>query len=482
MKVLAIWLLCSVPLILTVVDAVKAAASATGLAQTEPAVSLPEAQATPAILASIDETFSERLIRFSWFDLPSADDAAIPARPTAALECREIQEASDKILKLNRGLRAVVRGFENPQLRQRELESFAQAVPGSDADLNGLERLPVAGSIRLCVASVVKQRSAASAQMSLRETAQENYRKARNELSISSLDKIVSALDAIPSVELSDEDREQLRWARFWRFWLPAQPTRVPSDLEAMRTRRQVLEQLVSGAEDPASSPMKSDETRMVDACRAEIESLKTQIRFAEIKEAIQSGSPELWVSDAEVLLTSLSDSDAQVLLKLVRESVLKRIVSTEVPAARFEEAVTKSGELWVGTFELRNADKPKPYYNFVSTSGQKKTYCYLSAFEEARREPFAILAYKRLSEARTALQAAPQKRESWQALLNEVMSLQQGKERYLKLSMVEGLADSKLVLQSLDTLKLDELQVVCDEILSEDLWPRIERLLSNKR
>jgi len=331
------------------------------------------------------------------------------------------------------------------------------------------------------VATVVNQRIAAKAHNELRKAAQENFRKARSELTVAGLDKMVAAIESIPASELTDEDREQLRWSRFWKYWLSSQPSRPAGDLAAMRTRKTKLEQLLKDADEESLSPIKPDEVRLVEACRVEVKTLATQVRLGEIKEQIQTGLPESWLDNAENLLSKLSEADSQLLLKLVRESLLKRVLLTDVPVAQFEEAVTKNGELWIGTFELKNGDKPKPYYNFESTSGQKKTYCYLSSFSEPRREPFAVMAYKRMSEARSALQAAPQKRESWLMLHNEVISLQQGKERYLKLTMVETLADSRLVLQSVSTLKLDELRSVCEEVLSDSLWPRIERLLSGK-
>ncbi|GEM_PF-2156733 len=481
MKVLAIWLLCSVPLILAVLNAVKAASSDSGFVQPETALALPQTGSARALLDSVDESLAPKLIRFSWFSLPALDDTVIAVRTASAVECREIQVASERLMTLNRGLRSVIRGFENPQLRQKDLELFAQAVPSTDPDLDALERLPVADSVRLCVATVVNQRIAAKAHNELRKAAQENFRKARSELTVAGLDKMVAAIESIPASELTEEDREQLRWSRFWKYWLSAQPSRPAGDLAAMRTRKTKLEQLLKDADEESLSPIKPDEVRLVEACRVEVETLATQVRLGEIKEQIQTGLPESWLDNAENMLSKLSEADSQLLLKLVRESLLKRVLLTDVPVAQFEEAVTKNGELWIGTFELKNGDKPKPYYNFESTSGQKKTYCYLSSFSEPRREPFAVMAYKRMSEARSALQAAPQKRESWLMLHNEVISLQQGKERYLKLTMVETLADSRLVLQSVSTLKLDELRSVCEEVLSDSLWPRIERLLSGK-
>ncbi len=481
MKVLAIWLLCSVPLILAVLNAVKAASSDSVFVQPETARASPQTSSASALLDSVDESFFPQLIRFSWFSVPASDDTAVSVSTTSAMECREIQVASERLMTLNRGLRSVIRGFENSQLRQKDLELFAQAVSSTDPDLDALERLPVADSVRLCVATVVNKRIAAKAHNELRKAAQENFRKARSELNAASLDKMVSAIESIPASELTEEDREQLRWSRFWKYWLSAQPARLAGDLDAMKTRRSKLEQLLNDADEETLSPVKPDEVRLVEACRVEVETLATQIRFVEIKEQIQTGLPESWLDNAENLLSQLSESDSRLLLNLVRESLLKRVLLTDAPVAAFEEAVTKNSELWIGTFELKNADKPKPYYNFESTSGQKKTYCYLSSFSEPRREPFAVMAYKRMGEARSALHAAPQKRESWLLLQNEVISLQQGKERYLKLTMVENMADSRLVLQSVSTLKLDEMQSVCEEVLSDSLWPRIERLLSGK-
>ena len=481
MKVLFIWFICSIPLFLTVVDAQRSAV-ATGTFQnaTADVADLPATRHEST--AFFNDRFPEELLGFAWFDAVTSTSSEISGDVEVSSESRRVHQASKMLLTLNRGLRSVVRGFENPQIRTSELAAFAEAVPGNDDDLNRLGDLPVAEGIRICVSKVVAQRIADENSKQLRKTAFENFRKAQTEINVPTLDKVISALQALPLAELNDEDREQLRWAIFWKFWLPARSTRVPTDFQSMMTRQELLAGLVAQADDPSLAPVKADEVQLVDGCHAEIEALTNQIRLEEIKEEIRSGSPESWLEDVELLLGELNNSDAQSLLKLVREALLNRVISSDAPVARFEEAVSKSGELWIGTFELKNPEKPKPYYHFVSTSGQKKSYCYLSAFEETRREPFAIKAYKRLSEARKALQVAPQKKESWQGLLNEVTSLQQEKDRYLKLTMVDGLADSKLVIQSLEPLKLEELRVVCNEILSDDMWPRIERLLSSKR
>lgn len=485
MRVIAIWLLCSVPLILTVIDAVKAASrSVTG--DIPDADSGTEQPGEYSSLQAIDPELLNKVKDFAWFDMPSAGDDGIPAAFDAAPEIRQLQTASAALLTINRGLRKIVKGFENPQVREADLRKFADGGVGVDGEINKLGELPVGESLRRCVAAFLDQREVENETLKLRATALENYRKAQKDNDAVVLDKLIIALNGLAKDQLTDDDREQLRWAKFWKFWLQAKSSRPITDKASMEARKEVLETLVLQGDDPDFLPVKGDEVKLVENCRKEIEILTSQIKFEPIKEQVRDGSPQSWLADAESLLDQLNNADARQLRKLIRDTMLSRVATGVKPNAPFEEAITKSGNLWMGTFELKgNADDKSPRYVFVPTSGKSNKkeheYAYLSKFAELRREPFALNAYTRLCAARDVLKISPQSRESWESLRTVVSTLLQEKDKYLKLNMIDGEADRKKVMSSLEPLKLEEMQAVCDEILSEAMWPRMEKLLSNK-
>lgn len=479
MRVFVIWLVCSVPLILTVINAVKAASGTSTAAELDP----PDPGTRPreySSLKAVSPEFTDHVREFPWFDMPAETDEGIRADVDAAAELKQLQRNSENLLVLNRGLRKLVKGFENPLSRQADLQKFADGIRGDDGEINKLGELPVGESLRRCVSTFISQRQTESDNLKFRTTALENYRKAQRDMDISSLEKVIVALSSLPIDELTDEDREQIRWAKFWKYWLQAKSSRSIVDRRTMEARKELLETLVLGADEADYLAVKADEVKLVEGYGKEIQTLENQIRLESIKEQIRDGSPQSWLADAERLLDQLNEEDARQLTKLIREAVLKRVSAGDVPVVAFkEEAITNGGDLWLGTFELIDAKGAKPYYKFTSTSGTKKSYCYLNEFTETKREPFARTAYNRMTTALTGVKIAPQKKASWQTLLNDASQIRREKEKYLNLNMVAGMADRRLVTNSLESLKLEEICVVCEEILSEDMWPRMEKLLS---
>lgn len=488
MRILAIWLVFSAPLILAVVHSIRAAAMPVEVeVVAPPEVSVSNIEPEFRSLSDVDENLLTRLVQFTWFDPAGDSDQGIqPANASAWSE--QIKTASEQLLNLNRVVRLLVQSsvrFDDPVHGQQVLEEFVHGS-STDARLAAFLKRPEAIGVQQAVAELIEHKLTEKKYESLRETAQRSYLLARGRPNETAFDAIIESLTQLSEEVRTAEDREQIRWARFWKHWSPASGLgRSPVSPSLMISRRDMLQGLLNREEQ--FPPVNEDEHQVIETARKEIPRLTVMIDFAEIRAEIGRGSPAVWLDQAEELFDKLDNKDREELRTLIRDALTRRIADIEAPNDRYQEAVTKNNEVLIGKFEYRGQSAggrplPNPYYKFVSAAGVKNNYLYANTLDQTPQETFAVLVYNQISQARQRIVSSPHDQASWRSLLTLITELQERQERYLKLKFVAGQASRETVTDELASLKLEETQIVCDALMHNDTWSRVMQLITPQR